>query len=103
MFERDNPIGNEETRSEMRTRLPLSQLEPIINTMYSHSNQNLTAIGNNSSTILVTNIFPKLLKLGSTQQTHLLEVVPLQSNFSMLGSAKLSLKMGGKGNESSGY
>ena len=103
MFERDNPIGNEETRSEMRTRLPLSQLEPIINTMYSHSNQNMTAEGNNSSTILVTNIFPKLLKLGSTQQTHLLEVVPLQSNFSMLGSAKLSLKMGGKGNESSGY
>jgi hypothetical protein len=40
VFERDNPIGNEETRSEMHTRLPLNQLEPIINTMNSHSNQN---------------------------------------------------------------
>lgn len=40
VFERDNPIGNEETRSEMRTRLPLNQLEPIINTLHSHSNQN---------------------------------------------------------------
>jgi len=49
---------------------------------------------NANSTILVTNIFPKLLKLGSTQQANLLDIKPLQSNFSMLGSAKLSLKMG---------
>ncbi len=77
VFARDNPIGNEETRQEMRTRLPLEQLEPIISTMLAQSTHNQTAVSSNSSTILVTNIFPKLLKLGSTQQTHLLDAIPL--------------------------
>jgi hypothetical protein len=64
VFERDNPIGSEETRQELRSRLPLEKLEPIINTMVNEQKQGV--VNSSESTILVSNIFPKLLKLGST-------------------------------------
>jgi len=57
-FRRENPIGNELTGQEIKTRLGIVALGPVIDMLQNGDNQ--------TSRIEVPNVFPKLLKLGAT-------------------------------------
>ena len=70
-------------------RLPISKLQPIIDTL-SNSKKNSTG-----SAILVEDLFPKMLKLGDTQQSHILDAIPIMPNVTVMSSGRLALKNGG--------
>jgi piezo-type mechanosensitive ion channel component 1/2 len=74
-FKRENPIGNEQTGQEIRSRLLISQLQPVID-LLSQKRPSENATGS-TSRISVPNVFPKLLKLGGTQQSHIMDAISL--------------------------
>ena len=74
-FKRENPIGNEQTGQEIRSRLLISQLQPVID-LLSQKRPSENATGS-TSRITVPNVFPKLLKLGGTQQSHIMDAISL--------------------------
>lgn len=69
-LKRNNPIGNEIATHETKSRLSIKKLQPIIDllSLEESSNEGTEQEKGNDrqNTILVENIFPKLLKLGDT-------------------------------------
>jgi hypothetical protein len=95
-FKRDFPMGMELTTSHNSVKMRIDEFQPIINLLTGRTPQNKT-FNQTSSTILVENIFPKMLKLGSTNIVHQLDVLP-STNVSSQASAEITLNKVNGGN-----
>jgi len=78
-FKRENPLGEEQAVGNNAVTIPKEKLEPIIDLISKSSKT--------EETVVVPYLFPKLLRLGSTSQSHFLTVqnATQMDDFTMAG------------------